>query len=76
MDVALKTGYRHIDTAAGYDNEKEVGIGIKKSGVPRNEIFLTTKLINWDMGNPEKALFKSLELLDTPYLDLCEQESS
>jgi glycerol 2-dehydrogenase (NADP+) len=68
----LKTGYRHIDTAAGYDNEKEVGIGIKKSGVPRNEIFLTTKLINWDMRNPEKALFKSLELLGTPYLDLCE----
>ncbi|KAF8348728.1 NADP-dependent oxidoreductase domain-containing protein [Amanita rubescens] len=70
VEVALRTGYRHIDTAAGYDNEKEVGIGIKKSGVPRNEIFLTTKLINWDMRNPEKALFKSLELLDTPYLDL------
>lgn len=44
VEAALKIGYRHIDTAAAYGNEKEVGDGIKDSGVPRNEIFLTTKL--------------------------------
>lgn len=44
VEVALKAGYRHIDTAAAYGNEKEVGDGIKASGVPRNDFFLTTKL--------------------------------
>ena len=41
---ALRNGYRHIDTAAAYGNEKEVGKAIKESGVPRDEIFITTKL--------------------------------
>ena len=41
---ALKVGYRHIDTAQSYFNEEEVGNAIEKSGVPRNEIFLTTKV--------------------------------
>lgn len=41
---ALRTGYRHIDTASAYGNEKEVGEAIKESGIPRNEIFVTTKL--------------------------------
>lgn len=41
---ALKCGYRHIDTATAYGNEKEVGEAIKESGVPRGEIFVTTKL--------------------------------
>lgn len=49
----------------------EVGQGIKKSGVPREDFFLTTKLNNPDMGHPEKALEFSLKELDTPYLDLC-----
>lgn len=44
VEVALKSGYRHIDTAAAYGNEKEVGDGIKASGVPRSDFFLTTKL--------------------------------
>ena len=42
--AALKSGYRHIDTAAAYGNEREIGEAIKESGVPREEIFLTTKL--------------------------------
>ncbi len=68
---ALKHGYRHIDTAAGYANEVEVGKGIKDSGVPREEIFLTTKLDNCDHKDVEGALNKSLKKLDTDYLDLC-----
>jgi len=72
VEYALKhAGYRHIDTAAGYSNEKEVGEAIKASGVPREEIFLTTKLMNTDQGgDEEKALFDSLKKLDTPYIDL------
>lgn len=42
--AALRNGYRHIDTAAAYGNEKEVGEAIKESGIPRAEIFVTTKL--------------------------------
>ena len=42
--AALRNGYRHIDTAAAYGNEKEVGEAIKESGLPREEIFVTTKL--------------------------------
>ncbi|KAI0821888.1 Aldo/keto reductase [Trametes gibbosa] len=67
---ALKNGYRHIDTATAYGNEKEVGLGIKESGVPREEIFLTTKLTNTEQRDVEGALHRSLEQLDTPYLDL------
>ncbi|KAL1948822.1 hypothetical protein VTO73DRAFT_10628 [Trametes versicolor] len=67
---ALKSGYRHIDTATAYDNEKEVGLGIKDSGVPREQIFLTTKLNNSDQRDVEGALERSLQRLDTPYLDL------
>jgi len=70
VEFALKNGYKHIDTAAAYGNEKEVGLGIKASGVPREEIFLTTKLNNPDQKNPEAALESSLKNLDTPYLDL------
>lgn len=44
VEVALKSGYRHIDTAAAYGNEKEVGDGIKASGLARSDFFLTTKL--------------------------------
>lgn len=71
MKIALEAGYRHIDTATAYGNEKEVGEGIKQSGVPREGIFLTTKLDPSDMGNPKAALDYSLQQLDTPYLDLC-----
>ena len=55
--AALKAGYRHIDTAAVYHNEKAVGEAIKESGIPRNEIFVTTKLWNDDVrsGNTREA---------------------
>jgi glycerol 2-dehydrogenase (NADP+) len=68
---ALKHGYKSIDTAAGYANETEVGKGIKDSGVPREQIFLTTKLDNCDHKDVEGALNKSLKNLGTDYLDLC-----
>lgn len=72
MKVALEAGYRYIDTATGYRNEKEVGEGIKLSGVPREEVFLTTKLDPTDMRRPKAAKLEySLKQLDTPYLDLC-----
>lgn len=71
VEYALKTaGYRHIDTAAAYGNEVEVGQGIKASGIKREDIFLTTKLDNSGHGDPEEALRSSLQNLDTPYLDL------
>lgn len=75
VEVALKTGYRHVDTATAYGNEREVGEGIKNSGVPREEIFLTTKLNNTDHRKPLEALKYSLQQLETPYLDLCEHVS-
>ncbi|QRW01506.1 aldo/keto reductase family protein [Ceratobasidium sp. AG-Ba] len=71
VEYALKeAGYRHIDTAYDYGNEAEVGQGIKASGVPRKEIFLTTKLPNSHHGNVQKALEESLAKLDSGYIDL------
>jgi len=69
---ALEAGYRHIDTAAAYGNEESVGKGIKKSGIPRKDIFLTTKLWNEDMrqGRVRKAFEESLKRLDMDYIDL------
>lgn len=70
VEEALKQGYRHIDCAAIYRNENEVGAGIKKSGVKRDEIFLTGKLWNTKHRDVEAALDKSLKDLGTDYLDL------
>lgn len=70
VEYALKSGYRGIDTATDYQNEKEVGQGIVASGISREEIFLTTKLGCCDHGNPEAALQSSLRELNTPYLNL------
>lgn len=69
---ALETGYRHIDTAALYKNEKAVGEAIKESGVAREEIFLTTKLWNSDHGYEKalKAFDVSMQKLGVGYLDL------
>lgn len=66
---ALQNGYRLIDTANAYVNEKAVGRAMKKSGVPRKEIFLETKL--WpSFYEQEDAVEKTLERLDTDYIDL------
>ncbi|MEK3800629.1 aldo/keto reductase [Peribacillus sp. FSL H8-0477] len=69
---ALVAGYRLIDTAAGYLNEKAVGRAIKRSGVPREELFITTKLWIQDAGyeSAKLAFSKSLEKLQLDYLDL------
>ncbi|KAK7747464.1 hypothetical protein SLS53_001719 [Cytospora paraplurivora] len=72
VEVALKSGYRHIDAAAVYDNEKEVGEGIEASGVPRKDFFLTSKLWNTHhkAEDVEAAVDASLADLQTDYLDL------
>lgn len=69
---AIETGYRLIDTAASYGNEGAVGKAIKKSGVPREELFITTKLWIYDAGyeKAKKAFEKSLKNLQLDYLDL------
>ncbi|PQA93226.1 2,5-diketo-D-gluconic acid reductase [Chryseobacterium shigense] len=69
---AIETGYRLIDTAASYLNEQAVGNAIKKSPVPREELFITTKLWVQDAGyeNTKEAFQKSLDLLQLDYLDL------
>jgi diketogulonate reductase-like aldo/keto reductase len=69
---ALTAGYRHIDTAALYENEKGVGEAIAKSGITRKEIFVTSKLWNSDQGYDAtlRAFEKSLTLLGFDYLDL------
>lgn len=69
---AIEAGYRHIDTAAGYRNEGGVGRAVKASGVPRENLFLTTKLANEDQGSDsaKAALESSLEKLGTDYVDL------
>ena len=70
VKVALQRGYRHIDTALAYGNEKEVGLGIKDSGVPRSEIFLTTKLDNPWHKRVNEGIETSLKDLGTDYVDL------
>ena len=69
---AIKAGYRHIDCAAAYGNEKSVGEAIRKSGVAREEIFVTSKLWNDDKGyeNTLAAFNRTLEDLQLEYLDL------
>lgn len=69
---ALKTGYRLIDTAACYGNERAVGQAVKKSGLPREEIFLVSKVWIQDAGYEKtlQSFQKTLENLETDYLDL------
>ncbi len=69
---AIKAGYRLIDTAASYGNEEAVGRAIKNSGVPREELFITTKLWVQDAGyeKTKKAFEKSLQRMQLEYLDL------
>jgi diketogulonate reductase-like aldo/keto reductase len=72
VKCSLATGYRSIDTAAAYQNERGVARAIKESGVPREEIFLTTKIWNSDQGYQStfRAFEDSLEKLQTNYIDL------
>jgi diketogulonate reductase-like aldo/keto reductase len=67
---ALKFGYRHIDTATYYGNEESVGRAIRDSGIPREQIFVTTKLWPTDALNAEKAFETSFNKLNIDYIDL------
>lgn len=70
--TALKAGYRHIDTAAAYFNEEDVGRAVRDSGIPREEIFITSKLWLQDHGYEaaKKGIARSLRKLDLGYIDL------
>jgi diketogulonate reductase-like aldo/keto reductase len=70
--VALKNGYRHIDTAHAYRNESGVGAAVKDSGIPREEIWITSKLwpSEYGEGTTMEAIDKMLARLNTPYIDL------
>jgi len=70
VSAALKLGYRHIDTAKYYGNEESVGRAIRDSGIPREEIWVTTKLWPSDALHMEKAFDKSFKKLDIGYIDL------
>ena len=69
---AIEAGYKHIDTAKFYKNEKDVGAAVRNSGIKRDEIFITTKLWNEDHGYESalKAFDKSLKKLNLDYIDL------
>lgn len=72
VSEALKIGYRHIDTAHAYQNERGVGAAVKKSGIPRSEIWITTKLwpSEYGEGKTMAGIDKMLQRLDTDYIDL------
>jgi 2,5-diketo-D-gluconate reductase B len=72
VDAALRLGYRHLDTAQNYGNEREVGEGLRRSGLRREDVFLTTKV--WfnrlAAGDFERSVDESLQRLALPYVDL------
>ncbi|MFG1695419.1 aldo/keto reductase [Nonomuraea sp. NPDC049309] len=68
--TALKAGYRHIDTAAAYGNEEGVGRAVRASGLPREKVFVTTKLANGQHHRAEAAFEESLARLGLDYVDL------
>src|SRR5450756_170369 len=70
VEDALEAGYRHIDTAAGYGNEAGVGAAIAASGIPREELFITTKLRNGEQGTAAEAFEASREALGVEVVDL------
>ncbi|WP_282604405.1 aldo/keto reductase [Pelagibius sp. Alg239-R121] len=72
VESAIKSGYRHIDTAAMYENEEAVGAGLRASGLARDEIFLTSKIWYTDIaeGDLQRSVEASLKRLGTDYLDL------
>ena len=73
--LALQAGFRHVDTAQMYENESEVGQGILDSGVPRKDIFVTTKVSTVIMRKGKQAVIDSIDAslvkLKTDYIDLC-----
>jgi 2,5-diketo-D-gluconate reductase A len=68
--TALQTGYRHIDTATMYGNEADVGRAVRDSGLPREDVFITTKIRAADAGRARSVLTASLRALGTDHLDL------
>lgn len=72
VKTALEVGYRSIDTATVYENESGVGEAIRESGIPREDLFITTKVWNDDQGYEEtlEAFEKSLKKLQMDYVDL------
>jgi 2,5-diketo-D-gluconate reductase A len=70
VQYALEVGYRHIDTATIYRNEREVGRAVRDSGVPRQEVFVATKLPPSHAGRERRTLDDSLRALGTDYVDL------
>jgi 2,5-diketo-D-gluconate reductase A len=67
---AIDAGYRHLDTATMYRNERDIGIAVRESGIPRDELFITTKLVPDDAGRERRTLEASLRALETDYVDL------
>ncbi len=67
---ALSAGYRHVDTAAAYRNEAGVGAALAESGIPREEVFVTTKLRNGEQGSPRAAFEASRQALGLDWIDL------
>jgi 2,5-diketo-D-gluconate reductase A len=72
VQQAIEVGYRRIDTAALYDNETEVGAGVRRSGLPREEVFVTTKIWNDRQGfeNATEAIDEALQRLNIGYIDM------
>lgn len=72
VEQALRLGYRHVDTAQAYDNEREIGEGLRASGVPRDHVFITTKVwwTHFSAGELEHSVAESLARLRLPYVDL------
>src|SRR3954449_5580783 len=72
VSLALEAGYRHIDTAAAYRNEAGVGRALRASGLPREEVFVTTKLWNSEQGRDRavQAFAQSMERLGLDFVDL------
>jgi 2,5-diketo-D-gluconate reductase A len=68
--VALETGYRHIDTATMYGNEREIGRALRDGGVPRDSVFVTTKLPPGNAGREDQTIAASLRALDVDHVDL------
>src|SRR5215813_3110148 len=72
VEQALKLGYRHLDTAQAYDNEREVGEGLRASGVRRDDVFVTTKVwtTHFAPNDLERSAKESLVKLRMPHVDL------